>query len=153
LDGLKIVHEAVTLSYTDRIGMRYLDAVYPDKGEELSEYLNESVTGLYGKLPGELVHSFSETRVKNNDISLIARIIVQDGKVAFPPDMQPIGLELLPRFKELYGMHAILDTDAALDSRMTFDLHKIEQCLLNVHDEVTNSFNLSVTKHALKAWE
>jgi uncharacterized protein (TIGR04255 family) len=153
LDGLKIVHEAVALSYTDRIGMRYLDAVYPGKGEELSEYLNESVTGLYGKLTGELLHSFSETRVKNSDISLVARIIVQDGKVGFPPDMQPIGLELLPRFQELYGMHAILDTDAALDSRITFDLQKIETCLSSVHDEVTKSFNLSVTEHALKAWE
>jgi uncharacterized protein (TIGR04255 family) len=153
LGGLRIVHDAVSLSYTDRIGMRYLDAVYPNKGEDLSEYLNESVIGLYRKLAGELLHSFSETRVKDGHISIVARIIVQDGRIGFPPDMQPIGLELLPRFQELYGMHAILDTDASHDARATFDLGQIESRLLDVHDSVTKSFNLSVTKHALKAWE
>jgi uncharacterized protein (TIGR04255 family) len=153
LEGLAIVHDTVSLSYTDRIGMRYLDAVYPGKGEELSEYLTESVIGLYGKLPGELLHSFSETRVKDNGINVVARVIVQDGRVGFPPDMQPIGLELLPRFMELYGMHAILDTDASQDLRTTFDLSQIKSSLANVHDVVTKSFNLSVTEHALKAWE
>src|SRR5258708_39427803 len=43
LKGLSIVHEEVELSYTDRIGLRYLDAVFPKEKENLSEYLEESV--------------------------------------------------------------------------------------------------------------
>ena len=44
--GLEAVHDAVELSYTDRIGFRYLDAVFPRANEALGDYLNSSVLGL-----------------------------------------------------------------------------------------------------------
>jgi|ERR1700722_6440803 len=153
LKGLKTVHEAVSLSYTDRIGLRYLDAVYPGKGKNLSEYLNDAVLGLYGKIDGTLVHAFSETRIKNGDINVTARIIVQDGRVGFPPDLQPAGLELADRFKELVGLHAILDTDGSHEHRAAFDLDNVGNCLSAVHNAVTSSFKASVTQHAIESWE
>jgi len=153
LDGLRIVHDAVGLSYTDRIGMRYLDAVYPGKDEKLSDYLNETVLGLYEKLDANLVHSFFETRVKKDDIGIVARVIIQEGQVGFPPDLQPAGLELADRFKEPSGLHAILDTDAAHETRISFDLDQIKAHLSNVHDAVTKAFRLSVTEHALQTWK
>src|ERR1700732_863016 len=42
------------LSYIDRIGVRYLDAVTPGKDETLSQYLIPEVLGLYDKLGGEI---------------------------------------------------------------------------------------------------
>jgi uncharacterized protein (TIGR04255 family) len=153
LNGLKTVHEAVSLSYTDRIGLRYLDAVYPGKGEELSEYLNESVLGLYGKLAGTLVHAFSETRLRNGDAHVTARVIVQDGRVGFPPDLQPMGLELANRFQTLFGVHAVLDTDGAYERRAAFDLDQIGGHLSTIHEAVVESFKASVTPHAIESWE
>ena len=50
--GLRTVHEVVDLSYTERVGVRYLDAVFPRTGEALSGYLNESLLGLLGKIEG-----------------------------------------------------------------------------------------------------
>src|SRR2546422_1026141 len=35
--GLQAVHDAVELSYTDRIGFRYLDAVFPKANETLGD--------------------------------------------------------------------------------------------------------------------
>jgi uncharacterized protein (TIGR04255 family) len=152
LNGLRIVHEAVKLSYTDRIGVRYLDAVYPKDDEDLSEYLNESVLSLYNKLDGSLAHAFSETVVKNGTRSVIARTIIQDGLIGFPADLQPTGLEIAERFRTLKGVHAVLDTDAYHEHRDLFDLGQVEALLSVVHSAVIDAFNAIVTNHALQSW-
>lgn len=65
--GLAIVHECVTLAHSERIGLRYLDAVVPPGGETgLAEYLAPGVLGLSSRLPEDVTvsHSFSETHIK-----------------------------------------------------------------------------------------
>jgi uncharacterized protein (TIGR04255 family) len=154
LNGLKIVHEVVNLGYTDRIGVRYLDAVYPKKDEDLPEYLNEAVLGLYGRLDGDLVHAFSETLVRSGSVNVIARTIVQNGPIGFPPDLQPVGgLVVEERFRALNGPHAILDTDGAHDHRDAFDLRQIEAHLSTVHLAVIKALKATVTQRAIQAWE
>lgn len=133
-------------------GVRYLDAVYPKDGEELSEYLNGSVLGLYGKLDGSLAHAFSETVVKDDTRSVIARTIIQDGVVGFPVDLQPTVLEIAERFRRLKGVHAILDTDGYHEHRDAFDLGRVEALLSILHSAVDNAFKATVTDHALKSW-
>lgn len=153
LTGLKIVHEAVKLSYTDRIGVRYLDAIYPKTDEQLSKYLTESVLGIYKKIDGELVHSFQETRIKNGKITVIARTVIQDGGIGFPPDLLPTtGLLVSERFRNLRGPHAILDTDGAHEQRDPFDLRQVEARLSIVHSAVIEAFNATITDHAIRAW-
>jgi uncharacterized protein (TIGR04255 family) len=153
LNGLKIVHEVVNLGYTDRIGVRYLDAVYPKKDEDLSEFLNEAVLGLYGRLDGDLVHAFSETFVRSGSVNVIARTIVQSGPIGFPPDLQPMGLMVAERFRVLNGPHAILDTDGSRDHRDAFDLRQIETHLFEVHSAVIKAFKATVTLRAVQNWE
>ena len=153
LKGLKSVHEAVKLGYTDRIGVRYLDAVYPKKDEGLSEYLNEAVLGLYGRLDGDLVHAFSETQARNGSVNVIARTIIQSGPIGFPPDLQPVGLVIAERFRMLDGPHAILDTDGSHDHRDVFDLRQIETHLSTVHSAVIKTFKATVTQRAIQSWE
>jgi uncharacterized protein (TIGR04255 family) len=153
LEGLRIVHEAVNLGYTDRIGVRYLDAIYPKKDENLSEYLNETVLGLYGRLDGDLIHAFSETLVRNGSTNVIARTIIQGGQLGFPPDLQPIGLIVAEKFRAIDGIHAILDTDGAHDHRDAFDLRLIEARLSTVHSAVIKAFKSTVTQRAIQTWD
>jgi len=154
VSGLRIVHEVVNLGYTDRIGVRYLDAVYPQKDEDLSEYLSEAVLGLYGRLDGDLVHAFSETVIRNGNVNVIARTIVQNGPVGFPPDLQPIGgMVVAERFRALNGLHAILDTDGAHERRVAFELSQIETQLSTVHSAVIKAFKATVTERAIRIWE
>lgn len=153
LGGLRIVHDIVDIGYTDRLGVRYLDAVYPRKNEDLSEYLNEAVLGLYRKLEGELAHTFSETVIRNGSVNVIARAIVRNGRIGFPPDLQPMGLVVADRFQVLDGLHAILDTDGAHNRRDAFDLDQIETHLSSVHSAVIKAFKVTVTRHAVQAWE
>lgn len=153
LKGLKVVHEVVDLSYTDRIGIRYLDAVFPKEDEKLSEYLAESVQGIAEKLEGNIVHSFSETLVRRGAINLLARAIIQNGRLGFPPDVHSDMLRIEDRFKNLQGLHAILDTDGFTEQRESFSVEKIHKCLDDIHNEITKAFRATITDNALKVWE
>lgn len=153
LNGLSIIHEVVNLGYTDRIGVRYLDAVYPKKDEDLAEYLTEAVLGLYRRLDGDLVHAFSETVVRNGSVKVIARTIIQSGPIGFPPDLQPMGLVVAEKFQALNGPHAILDTDGSHEYRDAFDLRQVENVLSRVHAAVIKAFKATVTQRAIRTWE
>jgi uncharacterized protein (TIGR04255 family) len=151
--GLQVVHDAVNLSFTDRIGFRYLDAVFPKAGESLRDYLNVSVLGLGESFQEATVHSFSETRLRSADINVVARVITQNGGVGFPPDLLPNPVRVPDRFQILQGHHAILDTDGFLERRETFSLDRVSDHLRLIHDEIAKAFRATVTPHAIKAWE
>lgn len=151
--GLQAVHDAVDLSYTDRIGFRYLDAVFPKAKKSLGDYLNTSVLGLAEQFQQTVVHSFSETSLRSADINVVARVIIQDGQVGFPPDLLPNILRVAERFQVLRGHHAILDTDGSFEGRESFSLDRICDHLRSIHDEIAKAFRATVTSNALKAWE
>lgn len=153
LKGLKIFHDIVGLSFTDRIGIRYLDAVYPNQGEDLSLYLNKSLLGLYKEIEGELVHSFSETAMKKGSFNVLSRVIIQNGSVGIPPDLLPMELVIDKRFQNLSGQHAILDIDGSYNQRDAFELDQVKERLSEVHAETDKAFKVAVTDHALQMWK
>jgi|SRR5271166_436858 len=152
LGGLEVVHNAVELSYTDRLGLRYLDAVLPEAGESLSNYLNERVLGLSEYDGGQVVHSFSETVFKVADTNVTARAVIQDGPLGFPPDLLPHPLNLPERFQSFKGMHALLDTDGSVERRESLKVAAIEDQLRVIHAAIIRAFEATVTEHALKVW-
>lgn len=152
LKGLEAVNEAVSLSYTERIGLRYLDAVFPKSGETLRDYLCGSMLGLTEKLEDTIVHAFSETLVKKDNVNVRSRVIIQQGEVGFPPDLQPMTLNLGERFRQLRGPHAIIDTDGWSESRDAFSVERVREQLILIHSGIERTFRASVTENALKAW-
>ena len=50
LEGLKVLDEAARLSYTERAGVRFLDAVCPEASETIDQYLVPSVLGIFREL-------------------------------------------------------------------------------------------------------
>ncbi len=153
VDGLTIIHEAMRLDFTERVGLRYFDAVLPKSGEKLSDYLTPEVMGLSTKLPDQLAHSYSETVTINTSGKLISRTIIQHGHVGLPPEIAPLAPKLNARFTGPEGLHAILDTDAFYDQREAFDLGKIGSKLVALHSEIKKSFTTTITPFARKAWE
>lgn len=152
-DGLGILHEALRLDFTERVGLRYLDAVLPMAAiESLSDYLAPEVLGLSQKLGGQLAHSVSETVVSNGAGQLVSRVIIQNGHVGIPPEMTVLAPKVNHRFTRPAGLHAILDTDAFYAQREEFNLSKLEIRLSALHEEILKSFKATVTQHALKAW-
>ncbi len=99
------------------------------------------------------MHAFSETLIKTDGINVLSRVIIQDGAVGFPPDLQPMTLKLAERFRELHGRHAIMDTDGWFESREAFNLERIRERLILIHEEIDKAFRSSVTENAFKIWE
>jgi uncharacterized protein (TIGR04255 family) len=152
MKGLESVHQAVTLDFTDRLGLRYLDAVFPKTGEAVKDYLSGSILGLTEKIDDTIVHSFSETLVKREDIQVRSRVIIQDSELAFPPDLMGLNLKVPDRFRGLNGRHALIDTDGWSDAREAFDLDRIKKHFDSIHDGITTTFKASVTPNAMKVW-
>jgi uncharacterized protein (TIGR04255 family) len=153
MKGLVLLDKMVGgLSFVERVGLRYLDAVTPREGDTLNQYLIPEAFGLYDRLKGSTKHAFVETMAESSDGSVISRAVIQEGKVGFPPDLLLNELKIAPSFANFCGVHAILDTDAFYAERRPFDLGEVKKRLDVLHDRVNEAFRALVTQHALDVW-
>lgn len=152
LEGLASVDKVIALAFNDRVGLRYLDHVFPKAGDELSQYLHPEVQGLSARLGGQPVHSYSEALNTVGDVTLRARVVIQNGGLGFPPDLLPQGMAVQQRFTQVQGMHAILDTDGSVEGRAMFSLEAVRERLLAIHKVISAAFQATVTDRALAVW-
>jgi uncharacterized protein (TIGR04255 family) len=153
LTGLGVVHKALRLDFVERIGLRYLDAVYPlSVGESLDDYLVPEVRGLSGKIEGHMLHAATETMAMTAAGQLVSRTIIRQGRIGVPDDFSTNAPQINPRFTEWEGLHAIVDTDAFQMRREAFDLDAVKTQLGALHNVVKTAFKATVTDHARKAW-
>lgn len=153
LKGLSILHESFRLDFVERIGLRYLDAVQPSKaGETLRDFLVPEVLSLALRDEVELQHSVSETLATTAAGQLMSRVLIRHGRVGLPVELEPMAPAINPRFTASEGLHAIVDTDAFVVQRETFDLDKIRGRLTALHNEIVKSFYGTVTGHARATW-
>ena len=148
---LEILHKSLRLAYVERIGLRYLDAIYPLETEgRLNAYLVPEVLGLSHKLDGQLAHSVSETVRLMTAGQLVSRVIIREGRVGFPEELAVLPLD--PRFAQWEKLHAIVDSDAFHSQREAFNVAAVEARLVSLHDLIEHSFKTTVTDHARAAW-
>ena len=153
--GLEIVDKSLVLDFSERLGIRYLDAVVPALGEsELKDYLAPGVLGLAGRLPSEvpIAMSMSETHIQLPEANLLSRTLIQNGSLGFPMDLAGQGLQVPQRFQNVNGIHAIIDTDASQDGRQPFDMGRLGERLDALHSSIRMAFDASVTEQALAMW-
>lgn len=154
--GLSILSTAVGgLNFVERLGLRYLDAVVPRAEESLADYLVPHLLGLPTCMPeAQFAYSFSESLLVAEGIgSVTSRAVIQDAAIGFPPDLQPLSLKLLERFRSIRGEHAILDTDSSLVDRKPFDIEEIANHMNKLHDLSSGTFKASVVPHAVGVWK
>lgn len=157
LRGLNAVHETVTLDHVGRLGLRYLDAVLPQAGETVEQYL---VGGLHGvDFNATRRHTMTEsvftteTRPLLPTGTLVARVYRMTAPLGFPPDMLPSGLAVNPRFEMKEPReHGVIDTDHYTEGRMPIDMDKLGEQLLSLHATIKSVFEATTTGHARKAW-
>jgi uncharacterized protein (TIGR04255 family) len=154
--GLELVHEAVGgLSFIERIGIRYLNAVAPGEGESLRQYLEEELWGLPARLNQHIFeYSFTESKLLAEGIGeAVCRTVSQNRTLTFPPDLNLPGLKLKERFRQIVGEHATIDTDASTSQRMSFDVETVLAKLTTLHDLAETAFLASATDHARSVWK
>jgi uncharacterized protein (TIGR04255 family) len=154
--GVKIVHDIVVLAEVERLGLRYLDAVtHPDGERGLATYLSERVLGIAELLPDTVgvMSSASETRFQSNTFAVVARTLISGGALALPLDLQlEKDIEIAKRFRDIAGVHAILDTDASIERKRPFVLGDLRQDLQVLRDAVGIAYDNTVTQLAKDAW-
>jgi len=154
--GFRLVADTVGgLSYVDRIGLRYLDAVVPTANESVHDYVNREFHGLSARLHdagAAYEHSFTESRLRVENVGVVvARVLFQHSRLAVPPDIQ-LELTLEEKFTRIEGENALLDTDGSWEKRESFDLAAIEARFTSIHDLMSKVFECIASPHALKTW-
>jgi uncharacterized protein (TIGR04255 family) len=155
IEGLKLLHSVVTLDYIDAVSMRLLDAIAPLDNESLSDYMAKELLGIGEILEEEdwgVVHCASEASITTPEHKIVVRALARNGKLSVPPDLNIFGMNIMPRFSSIEGVHAILDTDCAYASRKSFDLELISTRLRLLKDDLRTTFEAAVTGHALARW-
>lgn len=153
LKGLAIVHETVELSYYERIGLRYLDAVMPSAEDDLTQYIVPEVLGLSAKLP-KLGHVYTETLAYDEaDNRVISRTVIQQGRIGLPPDLGQVNLAVNERFTNFEGPHAILDNDAIFEGRQAFVLSDVQSRMASLRTLIGNAFKACITPDAIAIWK
>jgi uncharacterized protein (TIGR04255 family) len=156
LKGLEILHECVGgLSFVERLGLRYLDAVVPRPGEGLTAYIESSMLGLPARMPNQhFSYTFSEALLVVEGVGqVVARTISQNAPLVLPPDLQSPFLLISERFRNVIGEHAVIDTDGSVTARKPFDLKQIEGSMSAVHDLILQCFEAVATNHARAVWK
>jgi uncharacterized protein (TIGR04255 family) len=153
LEGLSIVHDAVKLAFTERVGLRYLDRVMPQPGETIEQYLVEQVHGLNSRLGGRPLYSYAEAMNEIENIKLLSRVAIQVGPLAFPPDIQPGNMRITERFTSHVGISAILDNDGFVEGREAFSTKAVAEYLDLIHKVIGTAFKTTATPYAFAAWD
>jgi uncharacterized protein (TIGR04255 family) len=156
LKGLGLLHDVVRLDFTERVGLRYLDRVTPRETDRLEDYLVPEVLGVSKRLTGlagRVLRSFSETLHETSGIKLLSRVIIQEGGLAFPPDLLGNNMAINKRFQDYTGWHAILDNDGFVECREPYSLDTLRQHLDNIHGVIGAAFRATATPHAFTVWE
>lgn len=158
--GLSKVVEYARPSFVSRLGLRYLDAVLPEKGETIEQYLAKELHGLdFGLNP---IQSTQETVFQTSVEPLVphgfmvARIHKMNSSLGFPPDMVPNGVMPLEKFRNTEPRwHAVIDTDhyVEVDGKMKPDISLIEKQMLSLHNVIKISFKKTVSDFALAKWK
>jgi uncharacterized protein (TIGR04255 family) len=153
LEGLKIVNDAVKLAFTERVGLRYLDRVMPQPGEAIEQYLVEQVQGLNSRLGGRPLYCFTEAMNEIGSIKLLSRVVIQEGPLAFPPDIQLGNMLITERFTSYFGNSAILDNDGFVEDREAFSTKAVAEHLDAIHKVIGTAFKTTATSYAFTAWD
>jgi len=152
LRGLDIMHGVVRLDLTERVGLRYLDRVMPREGDALEQYLAPEVLGLSRRLRGNPLHSYSETLSEMDNIKLMSRVVIQNGGLAYPPDLTPGDVAVAERFRAYKGLSAILDNDGFVESREEYSREAVSKLLHAIHDVIIGAFHAAASDYAFKVW-
>ena len=154
MEAIAIIQATLPVKFIERIGIRYLDAIQPkNEGETLGDFLIPQVMGLSTRDNLTLNQSFSETiSITPKDQQVISRVIIRNGDIGLPLDLNDSAPKIAPRFATINGLHAIIDIDASVMHRDLFDLLEIKGHVGSLHSEIEEAFTAIVSPYALDAW-
>ena len=157
LTGLQIVQQVASLDHINRLGLRYLDAVFPRKEEKVDLYLSNSIHGI--NIDAHLNYSLTESVFQTicepyqYNGTLIARVYRKNSRLEFPPDLLPWGLTMMSRFNISETItHAVIDTDHYIEGQFPLNFELIEIQIFSLQSGIRAAFEATITDHAKRVW-
>jgi len=144
-EGFFIVNKVLTLTSTQRIGLRALERIVPSKGKRLTDYLEASELNLYKKLGGNSVFSQTEIFHKFKDIQLLNRVkICMNGGLELPRDIDPADMAFKVNLITYSGPSAYIDSDGYVEKKQKISFANIKKTLSEIHALTMVAFTASI---------
>jgi uncharacterized protein (TIGR04255 family) len=153
-EPLRVLGEIAEPSLVQRIGLRYVDLIRTEPGQQLETYLKPGLHGLNAADIGARDMLARFEMLARTDVGILRMRCLQanDGS-CFPPDLSSntlrsaVAEDLQPG--ELVTM---LDLDHFNNDPMDYDPEQLVRCIGDLHDSLDRAFRAAVTEEALTAW-
>jgi uncharacterized protein (TIGR04255 family) len=150
---LNIIKDTVSLTRSERVGLRYVNLIRSDKAKNSQLFLRQELRGL-GKSDIEGVSGMQGSCVSHavtvHGRLMIRAVHIDDGS-HIPPELASTKLNFA--YKPSKGEQvSILDIDHNGEFTSDFEVDRIIAKLSELHDFSDNAFLASVTTDALKEW-
>lgn len=155
---IKSVTEEIPSIYVNRLGLRYIDFIFPHKNESPEIYVDPRLfpdLGLTTK-PNSAPSTTSIAVYPMGNGTLTLRYMRGSGKPELPPDLKNLNLEkshLMSQSPES-SVTAILDTDRIYPCTPSerLDPVLVREKFDLLHKDVSGAFIKTITLHARKEW-
>ena len=148
-DRLGVVH---------RVGLRYIDAVRPRKGEDFRFYLRDGFRGIADNVfqTGTQrlhVESAGKSRVGEVPGTMVVRVVQNDQGLLLPPDLVG-GAPKQGSTAETGELITLIDMDHYVEGNFDPDAHWIVETAYKMHDQIVETFHEHVvTAEAIAVWK
>jgi uncharacterized protein (TIGR04255 family) len=151
--ALSQVNDAVEISLVERIGLRYIDAVEPNKGDALDSYIVEGLAGFpLRELGVNMLISHTEAVAQTSLGTLLLKATIKNDDRVLPPDLSPVGLTVR-RSVSADTPTAIFDFDHYCEKSIEFSVEEVVKRMSKLHAITSNAFWTTVTEHAIQQWK
>lgn len=146
------------LGVVERIGLRYVDVIQPQSGEDFRQYVRPGLHGLRDEVFQAGTHrthieSTGQTTVGDVAGTLVVRVAQNDVGMSLPPDL----FEAAPRHEPRAAQGELLtlvDMDHFIVGTFDPTAQRIIEKAYIMHDHIIETFHEHVvSEHAIEAWQ
>jgi uncharacterized protein (TIGR04255 family) len=148
--ALMTVHRVLNIGLSERIGLRYVNLIRLEPGEEWTDYLHKGLLGLAPGSVGVKKWTSASQFLGDTDVGQLA-IRCSQSEQPIPPDLQTSSLNYskpLPKGEVV----TILDLDHFLERPADFKVAAAMAVLEQLHESLDKVFTTAVTMTALTKW-
>jgi uncharacterized protein (TIGR04255 family) len=150
--ALTQIDDILHIGLIERIGLRYVDLVEPQKGEEIGNYLIPGLAGFpLDQLNSTPIFTQMESLGQTPLGTLILRVTEKRDDKVLPPDLSPCGLSV-PRVAKPTEQSTFLDFDHFLERSMDFSVQVVVELIDKLHDTTSQAFWATISEYAVERW-
>ncbi len=152
--ALEVVGDAVQPTLVERLGLRYVDLIRTDAGEQWTDFLKP---GLHGIPPAAIGMTEGLQRHETVGTTKVGQLVVRcvqstDGGF-LPADLWPTTLEYAKPPIPPGELATLLDFDHFTQVTRDYDVDQVMAAMWELHETLDVTFREATTDLAMKKWE